>query len=63
MSTTPRLLGFVKGLAFPEAPRWHAGALWLSDFYQRRVLRVTLDGTVETVAEVPGQPSGCWSSP
>lgn len=58
MSTTPRLEPFVKGLAFPEAPRWHAGALWLSDFYQRRVLRVTADGAVETVAEVPGQPSG-----
>ena len=58
MSTTPRLEPFVKGLAFPEAPRWHAGALWLSDFYQRLVLRVTPDGTVETVAAVPGQPSG-----
>lgn len=58
MSTTPRLEPFVKGLAFPEAPRWHAGALWLSDFYQRRVLRVTPDGTVQAVVEVPGQPSG-----
>lgn len=58
MSTTPRLEPFVKGLAFPESPRWRAGALWLSDFYQRRVLRVTADGAVETVAEVPGQPSG-----
>jgi sugar lactone lactonase YvrE len=58
MSTAPRLEPFVKGLAFPEAPRWRAGALWLSDFYQRRVLRVTPDGAVETVAEVPGQPSG-----
>lgn len=58
MSTTPRLQVFVKGLAFPEAPRWHAGALWLSDFYQRRVLRVTAEGSVEAVAEVPGQPSG-----
>lgn len=58
MSTTPRLAPFVKGLAFPEAPRWHAGALWLSDFYQRLVLRVTPDGAVQTVAEVAGQPSG-----
>lgn len=58
MSTTPPLQLFVKGLAFPEAPRWHAGALWLSDFYQRRVLRVTPDGSVETMAEVAGQPSG-----
>lgn len=58
MTDTPRLASFVKGLAFPEAPRWHAGALWLSDFYQRRVLRVAPGGTVETVAEVAGQPSG-----
>ncbi len=49
---------FVKGLAFPESPRWHDGALWFSDFYTRRVNRATPDGRVETVVEVPGQPSG-----
>jgi sugar lactone lactonase YvrE len=48
----------VTGLAFPEAPRWHDGALWFSDFYDHRVGRVGADGRVETVAEVPGQPSG-----
>jgi sugar lactone lactonase YvrE len=46
------------GLAFPEAPRWHEGRLWLSDFYKHRVIRVGLDGNAETIVQVPGQPSG-----
>jgi sugar lactone lactonase YvrE len=49
---------YVKGLAFPEGPRWHDGALWFSDFYSRLVSRVTPAGRVEPVIEVPGQPSG-----
>jgi sugar lactone lactonase YvrE len=49
---------FLSGLAFPESPRWHDGALWFSDFYARRVSRVTSQGRAETVVEVPGQPSG-----
>ena len=47
-----------EGLAFPEAPRWHDGAFWFSDFYTRKVHRITDDGTLDTIAEVPGQPSG-----
>jgi sugar lactone lactonase YvrE len=43
---------------FLEGPRWHDGALWVSDMYAGEVLRVTLDGAVETVARVPGRPSG-----
>ncbi len=49
---------FVTGLAFPEAPRWHGGALVFSDFYQRRVLRAGALGRVETVVELDDQPSG-----
>lgn len=49
---------FLGQLAFPESPRWHDGALWFSDFYQYAVKRATMDGRVETVAHVPGQPSG-----
>ncbi|HKB55548.1 MAG TPA: SMP-30/gluconolactonase/LRE family protein [Ramlibacter sp.] len=52
------LTSFVKGLAFPESPRWHEGALWFSDFYQRLVCRAGEDGRVQPVVEVPGQPSG-----
>ncbi|HEY0825473.1 MAG TPA: SMP-30/gluconolactonase/LRE family protein, partial [Ramlibacter sp.] len=57
MTSSP-LRPFVAGLAFPEAPRWHAGALWFSDFYLQRVQRATPDGTVETVLELDDQPSG-----
>lgn len=47
-----------EGLAFPEAPRWHDGALWFSDFYTHKVHRIGDAGVLETVADVPGQPSG-----
>lgn len=46
------------GRAFLEGPRWHDDALWVSDMYAKEVLRVTLDGTVEVVARVDGDPSG-----
>ena len=46
------------GLSFPEAPRWRDGALWFSDFYTHRVIRLGLDGRSETVVEVPQRPSG-----
>jgi sugar lactone lactonase YvrE len=58
MSGRAVLEPFVKGLAFPESPRWHDEALWFSDFYTRRVSRVGPDGRIESVCEVPGQPSG-----
>jgi sugar lactone lactonase YvrE len=48
----------LEGLAFPEAPRWHDGELWFSDFFTRRVMRVSPEGRASTVVEVPGQPSG-----
>lgn len=54
----PELRPFLSGLAFPESPRWHAGALWFSDFYRQRVQRADADGAVETVAELDDQPSG-----
>ncbi len=46
------------GLCFGEGPRWHEGALWLSDMHDHRVLRIAADGTRETVCEVPHWPSG-----
>lgn len=58
MQAAPRLDLLLEGIAFPEAPRWRDGSLWFSDFYTHRVLRTGLAGSVETVAEVPGQPSG-----
>lgn len=56
MTSAPRLV--LDRLAFPESPRWHDGALWFSDFYTHQVQRLTPDGRCETVANVPGQPSG-----
>ena len=55
MSEATTLLG---GRAFLEGPRWHDGALWVSDMHAQEVLRVQLDGTVDVVARVPGDPSG-----
>ena len=46
------------GLAFPEAPRWHAGELWISDFYRHEVVAVDLRGRRRRVVKVPKQPSG-----
>lgn len=58
METTfsPKLV--VAGLAFAEAPRWHQGELWFSDFYTHQVCRVGADGTVIPMLDVPGRPSG-----
>jgi sugar lactone lactonase YvrE len=58
MSGRAVLEPFVKGLAFPESPRWHDEALWFSDFYTCRVSRVGPNGRIESVCEVPGRPSG-----
>lgn len=46
------------GLGPVEAPRWHDGRLWFSDFGARKVMTVNLDGKAETIVEVPQQPSG-----
>jgi sugar lactone lactonase YvrE len=48
----------VKGLAFGEGPRWHDGALWLSDMHKHQVLRISSEGVCEVVVEIPQQPSG-----
>ncbi len=48
----------VEGRAFLEGPRWHDGALWVSDMHAHEVLRVTTDGDVATVASLDGPPSG-----
>jgi sugar lactone lactonase YvrE len=53
----------IDGLAFPEAPRWHGGALWFSDFYTQQVHRLDQDGKLSVVVQVPGQPSGLGWSP
>jgi sugar lactone lactonase YvrE len=47
----------ITGRAFLEGPRWHDGALYVSDMHGDAVLRVTEDGGVSTVVELE-QPSG-----
>jgi sugar lactone lactonase YvrE len=46
----PELL--VKGLGFPECPRWHEGQLWISDIMTRQVLQITPAGDVTVFAEL-----------
>lgn len=53
----PQIASLVTGRAFLEGPRWHDGALYVSDMHGDVVLRVTDDGDVSTVVEVE-QPSG-----
>ena len=46
------------GLYFGEGPRWHAGRLWFSDFYDRAVKSVGLRGDVRTELTIDDHPSG-----
>jgi sugar lactone lactonase YvrE len=49
---------FVDGLFFGEAPRWHDGRLWYSDFFDRAVFSADESGLRRREADVPSQPSG-----
>jgi sugar lactone lactonase YvrE len=51
------------GGAFFESPRWRQGRLWVSDFWRHHMLAIFPDGTTETLAEVPGSPSGLGWQP
>jgi len=46
------------GLSFTECPRWREGRLYVSDRYTHSVLAISVDGTVETYAQIPGRPAG-----
>lgn len=48
-----------EGLGFGEAPRWHDGRLWFSDFYRHGIFSVSADGNDERLEHVVAtQPSG-----
>ena len=50
---------YLSGLVFGECPRWHDGALWVSDMFGGRVLQASAAGQARTVLELPGgRPSG-----
>jgi sugar lactone lactonase YvrE len=54
-----QITSVAEGFAYLECPRWRDGLVYVSDFYQHRVVTVDpANGSVTTVAEVPGQPSG-----
>jgi len=63
MASGSKLEVLLDGLKFGEAPRWHDGKLWFSDFYAHRVATVGLDGRDETIVEVPQRPSGLGWTP
>lgn len=49
---------FLDGFVFLEGPRWHDGALWVSDMMGHKVCRIGEDGRSEVIASVPERPSG-----
>ncbi len=50
---------FIGGVDFGEGPRWHDGALWYSDFFQRKIYTVTPDGVRQAVfSDLDDRPSG-----
>ncbi len=56
MTAQTRILA--DNLRFTEGPRWRDGKLWFSDFFSYKVYTIDLEGKLETVVEVPNQPSG-----
>jgi len=56
MGRTTRVLA--GGIYFGEAPRWHEGRLWFSDFYAHAVKSVSLAGDVRTEFELDDRSSG-----
>lgn len=58
-----RVMARGNGLGYLEAARWHLGALWFSDMTRRKICRLTAEGVVEDIADVPGRPSGLGFAP
>lgn len=49
---------FAEGFAWPEAPRWHGGRLWISDAHNFRIATVSRGAAPEAALAVPGRPAG-----
>jgi sugar lactone lactonase YvrE len=43
---------------FLEAPRWHAGQIWVSDVFDLKLYTVQQDGSRNFICDVPGRPCG-----
>jgi sugar lactone lactonase YvrE len=64
MSMSPTVDVLLDGGTFFEAPRWHEGRWWVSDFYRHAVLSFEPDGTsVREEVVVDAQPSGLGWAP
>ena len=48
----------IGGIDFGEGPRWHNGRLWYSDFHQKTVYSVNLNGERTVEFTLDDQPSG-----
>lgn len=48
----------IDDLRYPEAPRWHDGRLYLSDFFGHQVVSSDLTGRRETRLNLPGEQPG-----
>ena len=49
----------VDGIDFAEGPRWHEGRLWYSDFYQRAIYSVGVEGDRRVeYGDLTDRPSG-----
>ena len=53
-----QLTTLIDGLYFGESPRWHNGRLWYSDFYDKAVKSVDLQGEARLEWQLDEQPSG-----
>jgi sugar lactone lactonase YvrE len=60
-AAAPRVVA--SGFMFLEGPRWHRGALYVSDFHARAVYEMAEGRPVRKVHDVPGTPSGLGFSP
>lgn len=58
LTPSATLTTLVGGLGFAEAPRWHQGRLWFSDFFQAQVMSVDMAGDLRVECTVPHSPSG-----
>lgn len=58
MNTHPVLQTISRGHGYLEAPRWHDGRLWASDFFGKHVLTFDADGNHTTFATFEESPSG-----
>jgi sugar lactone lactonase YvrE len=57
------LIDASQGLKFTESPRWHKDELWFLDIHDRRIKKVSVDGVVVTVLEVPFLPNSLGFMP